>query len=95
MYVRFCRVFTVRQSDIKTTEILQFDMGIMFVQCDKQQSQKTIKNRTVWARLKAGRTLEDFKADVHPRMVEGCGPIRGLSQTIFCPKILYCVVSLR
>ncbi len=27
-------------------------MGIMFVQCDKQQSQKTIKNRTVWARLK-------------------------------------------
>ncbi len=28
-------------------------MGIMFVQCDKQQSQKTIKNRTVWARLKS------------------------------------------
>ncbi len=29
---------------------------------------------------KAGHTLEDFKADVHPRMIEGCGPIRGLSQ---------------
>ncbi len=29
---------------------------------------------------KAGRTLEYFKADVHPRMIEGCGPIRGLSQ---------------
>ncbi len=52
-------VFTVVQSDIKTTEILQFDMGIMFVQCDKQQSQKTIKNRTVWARLKR---IEDLHA---------------------------------
>ncbi len=48
---------------------------------------------------KAGRTLEDFKpdfkADLHPRTIGGCGPIRGLSQAIFCPKILYCVVSLR
>ncbi len=47
----------------------------------------------------AGRTLEDFKldfkADLHPRTLGGCGLIRGLSQAIFCPKILYCVVSLR
>ncbi len=33
-------------------------MGIMFVQCDKQQSQKTIKNRTVWARLKTTEILQ-------------------------------------
>ncbi len=35
---------------------------------------------------KAGCTLEDFKPDLHPQTIGGCGQIRGLSQAIFLSK---------
>ncbi len=45
---------------------------------------------------KAGHTLDDFKpdfkADLHPRVIRGCGSIRGLSQAILSKNPLLCGV---
>lgn len=55
---------------------------------------KTNYNSAVVVETKAGR---DFKAHLHPRMIGGRDPIRGLLQTIFFPKpsLLYdCIILI-